>query len=94
MNGANASGAKVWAAIDETGEASPMTDPDSLTWKLIGAYGKTKITLSFPSNLRPGTRVWICASWYNAHGEGSRCEPISTHIAGGAMTPWVQGLAA
>lgn len=66
--------------------ATPPTDIAG--WKFEGSTGRvTKIAVSFDSSLPPGTRVWLCAFWFNGSKEsGPACDPVCANLPGGGMS--------
>jgi hypothetical protein len=77
---AGVAGATVFSYVG----ANPPTEASG--WKFEGNIARTTVDVDFPSNLAPGTTVYLTAFWYNAKGQsGPGCAPVSTTIAGGAM---------
>ncbi len=62
-----------------SGEQPPA--PGAGEWKFHSGTSRTKSRVSFPANLPPGTKVWICAAWVNARKQlGPPSVPVETHI--------------
>lgn len=59
-------GAQIYICTDST-EQAPA---DLNRWRLatVTTKGKTLVKLPF---IEPGTRVWLCARWFNTHGAGA-----------------------
>lgn len=65
------------------GETAPVNIGD---WKYHGMQTRTTVSVEFPTELAPGTKVWLTAFWYNRRGEsGPGSPPMSALIAGEQM---------
>ena len=66
----------------------PVAPTDVNGWKYEGSTGRvTKIDVSFDSSLPAGTKVWICAFWFNGRKQsGPVCAPVSTNLPGGSVS--------
>jgi len=65
------------------------TPPTEISdWKFEGSAGRvTKIDVTFPSTLAAGTKVWLCAFWFNGSKQsGAACDPICTNLPGGRVS--------
>jgi hypothetical protein len=59
--------------------------PGTGAWTFHSGTSRTKCRVTFPANLEPGTKVWICAAWVNARKQlGPPSMPAGTHIQFGA----------
>ena len=73
---ANVDGAIIFGYLGET--APP---PGAPGWEFQTNTKKTRNSVTFPTTLEPGTKVWLTAFWYNPRGEsGPACAPVSTFI--------------
>jgi hypothetical protein len=64
--------------------------PETLSqWNFERNTTQLTYDLLFPPSLEPGTKVWICAAWFNPRSEeGPACEPRMTQIGfGGSVQP-------
>lgn len=57
-------------------------------WTFEGSTGRVeKIDLTFPSTLAPGTKVWVCAFWFNGRKQsGAPCPGVSANLPGGSVS--------
>ena len=64
------------------------TPPGKISdWKFEGNYGRTAIDIEFRSSLPPGTRVWLCAFWFNGRKQsGPLSRPVWTNLQGGGVS--------
>jgi hypothetical protein len=73
-------GAKSALLLSFIGQVPP---PATDGWTLCGMMAKPKKTITFGSNLPPGTRVWFQARWASPTGEwGPLSNPIDTNLPG------------
>ena len=50
-----------------------------------GNSGRTRIDITFPSGITPGSKVWFTAFWFNEKKQaGPTTTPVGTNIPGGA----------
>jgi hypothetical protein len=65
------------------GEVSvPPTEPG--TWTYLCGVTRTIAKIRLPSSLTPGTKVFLCAAWYNAKAEqGNGSMPVSVRVQDG-----------
>ena len=71
-------GAKLYYA---TGETAPATLDG---WKDLAIVGKPLVTVTVPSEVAAGSKLWLTGCWFNyAKETGPLSEPISTYIGGG-----------
>ena len=53
----------------------------SAGWRYHSSTGRLTFDVSFPLDLAPGTKVWICAAWVNTRNEpGPACSAVGTLI--------------
>ena len=65
--------------------AGPSPATDEAAWTFQGTTGKTRLDITFPSDIAPGARVWITARWFNNRQQtGPAATPVGTNIAGGS----------
>ena len=75
------SGASVFSF---TGALAPA---DIGAWKFEGNTGRTRLTLTFPTSLAAGTKVWFAAFWFNGSKQsGPLCAPVGTNLPGGSVS--------
>ena len=76
------SGASVFSYVG----ATPPTDMAG--WKFEGSAGRvTAIDVHFPSTLAPGTKVYLCAFWFNGRKQsGPACDPVAVNLPGGGTS--------
>lgn len=75
------SGASVFSF---TGALAPA---DIGAWKFEGNVGRTRLTLTFPTSLAAGTKVWFAAFWFNGSKQsGPLCAPVGTNLPGGSVS--------
>ena len=57
-------------------------------WTFQGSAGRVeKIDIGFPNTLAAGTKVWLCAFWFNRRKQsGNACDPISANLPGGGVS--------
>lgn len=68
------------------GLVSDEPDADVSRYQLMGIASRYAIKIQFPAALKPGTRVWLCATWLNNRKEtGPASNPISTYLQGGGV---------
>ena len=62
------------------------TAPAELTaWKFEGNCTRTTVLVSFPADTAPGSKVWICACWFNPRAvAGPTSVPVGTNLPGGS----------
>ena len=59
---------------------------DISEWKFEGNTGRTQLTVTFPSDTAPGTKVFFTAFWFNgSKASGPACAAISTNLPGGSV---------
>ncbi len=59
---------------------------DGRLWEFKRNVSRTTFTLTFPSDLAPGTKVWLSAYWFSARAERSRMSrPTSVNLPGGSL---------
>ncbi|HEY7116316.1 MAG TPA: hypothetical protein VH475_07010 [Tepidisphaeraceae bacterium] len=57
---------------------------DLQAWRFEGHTTRTTIELAFPSDLAPGSQVWLTARWLSPRLQsGPIATPVSTHLGGG-----------
>lgn len=79
---AGVAGAAIWTFV---GPVPPM---DPMQWHFAGNYTKPSVTLSFPGDVEPGTKVWAAAYWYNRLGQfGPVSLPLEARLPGATITP-------
>lgn len=75
-------GASIWSAI---APAAPAAIAD---WKFEGNVTRTDATITFDPATPPGTKVWLCACWYNPKAAtGAACNPVGANLPGGGAVP-------
>ena len=74
------SGASVFSFIG-------LTPPTEMSgWTFEGNTGRTRLNITFPGTLTPGSKVWFTAFWFNgAKQNGPMCAPVGTNMPGGAV---------
>lgn len=71
------------AAVFSFVGAVPPGDVDG--WKFEGNTTRTTVTVTFPSDVAPGAKVWLTAFWFNPRAQsGPACAPVGTNLPGGA----------
>ena len=66
--------------------AEPPADPS--LFKFEGNTGRTKIDVTFPVSVTPGTTVWLTAFWFNgSKTSGPACAAISAVVNYGGSMP-------
>jgi hypothetical protein len=75
------SGASVFSHV---GETAPV---DVNQWTFEGNCGRTTVDVVFDSSLPAGTKVWLCAFWFNGRKQsGPACAPVSTNLQAGSVS--------
>jgi hypothetical protein len=65
-----------------TGPSAPTTES---AWNFEGVTSKTRLDITFPDTIAPGSQVWFTAFWFNGRKQdGPAATPVSTNIPGGA----------
>lgn len=65
----------------------PTPPADIAAWKFEGSTTKSTFNVVFPSDTPAGAVIWLTALWFNNKSQnGPACEPVSTYLAGGAVT--------
>lgn len=66
----------------------PTPPTDIASWKFEGNCGRvTRIDVAFDNALAPGTKVWLCAFWFNGRKQsGPACTPVSANLPGGGVS--------
>ena len=73
-------GANVFSFVGTTPPA------DVSAWKFEGSASKTVMDVVFNPTIAPGTRVFLCARWFNPRSQsGPLCSPVATNLQGGAV---------
>jgi hypothetical protein len=68
----------IYTAIGDTPPAS------LLAWNIQGTTTRVKFSVQFPTELAPGTKVFVTAAWRNPVGEaGPVAQPVPLNLAGG-----------
>lgn len=76
---AGVDGAAVFSAV---GPDAPTTESG---WRYEGVTGVTRLDVTFPAAVPPGSRVWFTARWFNGRKQdGPAAGPVGTNIPGGA----------
>ncbi len=58
----------------------PQASPDVNDWRAGGVTHSSKATIALPF-FPPGTKVWVCARWFNGRGQsGALSLPASTYL--------------
>lgn len=61
---------------------------DPAAYKFEGITGKTRVDVTFPPTVTPGTTVWLTAFWFNGSKQtGPACNPISAVLNYGGSIP-------
>jgi hypothetical protein len=80
------------AILSYTGETTSARMSD---WTYHGNATRTQFDVNIPSNVRPGSKVWFVAQWYNTRGErGPASTAKATYIGDGVSNPSGRALAA
>jgi len=84
---AGAQGASLFSFAAPVGSPASFKPPTDLQqWTFEGNFGKTRLEFNFPSNLPPGTKVWLAAFWFNPRSQGGPVSaPVSTYLQGGSV---------
>lgn len=79
---AGVSGASIFSYV---GATAPT---DLSAWQFEGSTGKVnKIDLAFSDTLPAGTKVFICAFWFNGRKQsGPACDPVAVNLLGGGVS--------
>lgn len=69
---------------------------DPTHWQFQGATTRARHSVTFPSSVPAGAKVWICAAWVNAKGvSGPISAPVPINLQGGGVnSPTAMKLAA
>lgn len=82
-------GAKLYTFVGETYPSDPSE------WEYQGDFTRRRCEITLPNTVAAGSRVWVCAAWYNRKGEtGPASVPVSTNIQGGTMSNPLMKMAA
>ena len=75
---AGVSGAAVYSFVG----AAALTDERD--WTFEGLTSKTKMNVTFPNTVTPGSKVWFTAFWFNERKQnGPAADPVTTYLQGG-----------
>ncbi len=78
---AGVAGANLFSFVGETPPA------DLKAWTFQQGDSRTKATITFDNSVAPGSRVWLCARWFNAKLQpGPTCAPVGTYTQYGSPT--------
>lgn len=70
------------AVFKFVGPNAPTNEED---WEFEGNSTVTTVSVGFPTNVAPGTKVWFTAFYFNPRARsGPAATPVSTNIPGGA----------
>ena len=60
--------------------------PEVSAWKFEGSASRTVMDVIFSPTIAPGSRVFLCARWFNPRSQsGPLCSPVATNLQGGAV---------
>lgn len=63
------------------GETPPR---DIKQWRYHSQTGQSRVDVTFPTNVPPGTKVWLSAVWFNNRKQmGPACAPVPLTLTGG-----------
>ena len=75
---AGCDGAAVYSFVG----AVPPTD--EAAWRFEGITSRTRVDVSFPSTVAPGSQVWFTAFWFNERKQnGPAATKVTTNLPGG-----------
>lgn len=65
--------------------AGPVAPTDEAGWVFQGNTTRTTFNVTFPPSTAPGSKVWLCAFWFNAKAQsGPSCMAVGVNLPGGA----------
>lgn len=66
----------------------PTAPADAAGWKFEAGTGRLDVTLTFASDLAPGTKVWVTGFFFNRRKEsGPAADPVGVLLQGGSALP-------
>ena len=62
----------------------PTAPAELAAWKFEGNTTRTRVDVLFPADTPPGSKIWVCAFWFNPRAQaGPTSAPVSTNLPGG-----------